>query len=252
MMARTPRIIEAKTITWLVYDDRGGVIDEIQARNHADADELAENLWGRRYGKVTVASKPAVEQTRLELERRLDRDLPRHAYHEAGHVVFAHNFGPGVQRVALRVEMFSVGGRFDPYADSLARTEFKRWPREVNLDSPACRDQAEALMLTVLAGPMAEARFRGCRMVWRWFKGSDAAVVADLAPLHFRGSSAASRDAYVAYLRARAADGLDTYWHQVEAVAAALIERRQLSEGEIADIIRLAVPPTDSRTVTRS
>jgi hypothetical protein len=224
-------------IQWLVYIDRGGLLGEIEAERSTEAMAAAERCWPEHAGCLQVASKPAMERQQRKLERQAERELPRRAYHEAGHVVFAHNLGPGVQRVSLRVQVCSAGGRFDPYADSTGITEFKRWPRNVVLSSHNFRDQAEAKILTAMAGPMAEARFRGCRMVWQRFSGSDAQVVNTLAPHHSGGFSPACTAAYIAYLRARATEELEVCWHLVEALAAALIERRELSKQEIRDCL---------------
>ncbi len=75
---------------------------------------------------------------------RTDLDLPTAAYHEAGHVLMAHLLGGNVVHVTLEND--------DDTLDGLTTV---RWPNH----NPIERQRCSALV--ALAGPLAEARWRG-------------------------------------------------------------------------------------------
>jgi hypothetical protein len=75
---------------------------------------------------------------------RTDLDLPTAAYHEAGHVLMAHLLGGNVVHVTLESD--------DDKLDGLTTV---RWPSH----TPSERQRCSALV--ALAGPLAEARWRG-------------------------------------------------------------------------------------------
>lgn len=75
---------------------------------------------------------------------RTDLDLPTAAYHEAGHVLMAHLLGGNVVSVTLESEDDAMGG-----------VTTVRWSSDNHSDRQRCS------ALVALAGPLAEARWRG-------------------------------------------------------------------------------------------
>jgi hypothetical protein len=75
---------------------------------------------------------------------RTDLDLPTAAYHEAGHVLIAHLLGGKVVHVTLESE-----------DDAVAGLTTVRWHNHNESERQRCS------ALAALAGPMAEARWRG-------------------------------------------------------------------------------------------
>lgn len=75
---------------------------------------------------------------------RTDLDLPTAAYHEAGHALMAHLLGGTVVHVTLESDN-----------DELDGLTTVRWPNH----NPTERQRCSALV--ALAGPLAEARWRG-------------------------------------------------------------------------------------------
>jgi hypothetical protein len=88
--------------------------------------------------------------------------------------------------------------------------------------------------MSFLAGSMAEARFanrRSCRLEY-----TDRAIVELLVSLHSAGLSENGKRAYLANLKVKTKEILKILWPKIEAVAAALTERRELSGEEVDEI----------------
>ena len=60
--------------------------------------------------------------------------------------------------------------------------------------------------------------------------------------VHAGGSSRETQDAYLAYLKVRAAEWVERLWPQIEIVANALIERRTLTGEEVEELMRTVRP----------
>jgi hypothetical protein len=105
------------------------------------------------------------------------------------------------------------------------------------------RDRAESMILAAMAGPMAEARYRGGRVAWHRLCGTDRAVLdSGLVMIHAGGFGPKCRAAYLAYLKTRAAEWLETLWPRIEVLADALIDRRELTGGEVDKLVRTVEP----------
>jgi hypothetical protein len=225
---------------WLVHEIGGGLLGEVEADDHNGATAQASKRW--RSKKLHVGLKSAMEAERRRYERRFARFKDRTAYHEAGHAVFAENFGPGVVEVVIGVEVCSSGGKFDPDINSMGRTVFAKWSGK----SPYCtytdHDAGEAAILTAMAGPMAERRYAGLRKSWRRLVvGSDADVIDTHVPLHAKAHDTATYAAYRKYMECRAAAWLDALWPGVKAVAAALLSHGRLDAAGVRLAIASAV-----------
>ena len=144
------------------------------------------------------------------------------AYHEAGHVVVGHRLG--LQLVDVDLLADREGGH--------GHTNFKQpawFQRDGRLDARG-REFAEAVVVTFLAGTLAEARSAG-------FQNPDAggfdldAVIREwllllVAPAEFEQRLTA--------LQARAAEKVDdpANWAAIERLAAALHRQRRLTARE--------------------
>ena len=105
------------------------------------------------------------------------------------------------------------------------------------------RDRAELAILTATAGPMAEARYRGCRVAWHRLCGTDRAILdSGLVMTHAGGFGPECQAAYLAYLKTRAAEWLETLWPRIEVLADALIDRRELTGDEVDKLVRTVKP----------
>jgi hypothetical protein len=162
--------------------------------------------------------------------RRLSRSSESAtAFHEAGHAVVGFHEG-------IRLRSASI----IPDAD---RDGVVRWhspfraPGLVALEtgvSYQARRRIEKYARAVLAGNLAQRKFRA-RSIRSWHPYSDF-VVAE----NFVSRACRSREECVAYLEllsVQANDTLKFRWDQVETVAAALIDRKQLSGSELLALL---------------
>jgi hypothetical protein len=107
---------------------------------------------------------------------------------------------------------------------------------EHHLSKPENRMQAEQFVMTVLAGPMAEARCLG-KLRWR-LQHSDLASTQPLIHCHSRCSGSKGARAYLNNLEARTKELLELAWPRVEAVAKLLVERRTIYGVEVDRILQ--------------
>jgi hypothetical protein len=176
-----------------------------------------------------------------EIQRKLDEEVERglddSSYHEAGHAVFALHLRRRFRKVTLRAVACSLGGRFDPHHDSLARVVFVPRRKRVRLYDGRYRAHAEQEVLIAMAGPLAEARSRGEDVDWGEVVGADAEIISSYTRSHSLGDREVTAR-YTDWLRARASLLLGSYWSEIEAVAGVLQERRELCEEEVKQLCR--------------
>lgn len=158
------------------------------------------------------------------------------AYHEAGHAVIAMQLGRGFSRVSIQ-----------PDADSLGRTLYSAFNRSFNPDinsSTKTRLRIEQCIMCALAGPEAEAQFKGSS------RGlgahGDYKHAVDMAS--YECGSNEEITAYRKWLRAKTANKVKISWGQIEAVAEALVERTSLTRKEAEQVVRSALASSSSNS----
>jgi hypothetical protein len=143
------------------------------------------------------------------------------AYHEAGHVVAAWHFGLSIYCATII-----------PKGDMAGSMEHGSPLRGIRLDidrSDRARVRAEKNVIVILAGPEAQRRHNPHS--WRkWHAHSDYVAAADIA-LHFN-SSADAADAHLNWLALQTRDIVSLRWHEIELVAAQLLERGAITGHE--------------------
>ncbi|QKC81546.1 hypothetical protein EB232_07700 [Mesorhizobium sp. NZP2077] len=151
------------------------------------------------------------------------------AYHEAGHAVAALTYGGHVRIVTI-----------DPAHGATGSVAYDSPMRRLRPDlriTPAGRMKIEAAIIIALAGEIAQRRHRPSS-IRTWHGGSDRELAADLA-LRIAGSGD-SATALLKWLEVRAKDLVNNYWPSIERLAAALLDRSTLRDGEIVAAI---MPP---------
>jgi hypothetical protein len=160
-----------------------------------------------------------------------DMGLEAIAYHEAGHAVAAWS-----SRFKL------IGASIEPQAGSSGRLQFKNPLKRIRLDlpgdSPRTRIRVENAVITCLAGPLAQRRYRP-RAYRHWHGSDDHARALDLA-IRLCGSGP-STAAYLKWLNIRTKQLLDVHWASVERVANGLLNKGTL---DADDLLSLMLPPS--------
>jgi ATP-dependent Zn protease len=150
------------------------------------------------------------------------------AYHEAGHGVAAHSVGASIGHLSI-----------DPDQTTLGRSECV-WSG-LKLDARASRTQQarevfEKQVLVALGGVVAQRIFTG-KYDWH---GAEADVRAAHELLSGLAQSDNEHAAYFKWLLVRAEDSIQLRWKQVDALAQALLTKRNLSGSEVRAIVRSA------------
>jgi peptidase M41-like protein len=145
------------------------------------------------------------------------------AYHEAGHAVVGYHLGVRLSRVSII-----------PDADSLGRVT-----REF-LDL-SC---SEAVLESVLAGPMAQDRLVGHRD-----GGQDDYIRARGLCQFVTGSAGARARAFLRDMEEQAARSVDRWWPEIEAVALALLDCPELDEDEFRYLLVRLDGPTRAERI---
>lgn len=161
-----------------------------------------------------------------------DMGLKAIAYHEAGHAVAAWS-----SRFKL------IGVSIEPQAGSRGRLQFKNPLERIRLDlpgddSPRTRIRVENAVITCLAGPIAQRRYRPSAYR-HWHGSDDHARAVDLA-IRLCGSRP-SAAAYLKGLNLRTKLLLDVHWPSVERVANGLLKKGTLDADEL---LGLMLPPS--------
>lgn len=155
--------------------------------------------------------------------RRLSKAaLEATAYHEAGHAVAAWR-----QKVAIK----SVSIERDD--DSHGRMLFESF-RVPNLETVSGRDWAERHIIVSLAGPLAQRRFRPSS-ARGWHGKGDYRTALDLT-YELQGSAELCT-AYLDWLQILTKALVDSNWQHIEAVARALLDKREVSGNDVVSII---------------
>jgi hypothetical protein len=181
---------------------------------------------------MTNNDKVWMQKQHEKLERVLERNLERCAYHEVGHGMVALNLGIRFRRVELKVRVNPAPGA----PDSLSRVLFPPYSKRT---SPY-RDKArgEYWITMAFGGPMAESRHRGTRVDWRRVAGNDRSMVDGLIRCYAGGCAPKTCAAYARYLKTRTAELLETLWPKIRLVVPLLMDRRVLTEDEIRELVR--------------
>lgn len=157
---------------------------------------------------------------------RPSRELTATAHHEAGHAVVSLALGRAVRRVSIVP---------NPKDDTLGHCRgypSRRLARVSFLPFEEARRVVEVRALVLFAGGLAEAEFLG--RANRVGAQGDREDLADL--LLIATGSAAEAAAYGNWLCERARNMVLAHWHQIQAVAGALLERKVLSGAEVREL----------------
>ena len=150
------------------------------------------------------------------------------AYHEAGHAVASWHVHAPTKNLSIIPDDSSLGQHFSgPYFAGV-NPEFD--------DSPRCQRRLENKALVFLAGPAAQRRFNPHG--YRHYDGkSDYHEAIDL--LSYIAFEREELGAYIRLIEIRARNfvGRPNMWAAIEAVAAALLDRREIPVKEIKSII---------------
>lgn len=160
----------------------------------------------------------------------MSRKIERTAYHEAGHAVASYHLHVAFSYISITPDEDSWGHVKHPKLSN-----FKpEWD-----DSPIVADRIERMILTSLAGQVAEGKFAN-RHNWRG-SGEDWQSVINLASYSAGDDEVLST--YVNYLwaRAKALFNRPYLWAAVEAVAKELLIRKKMGSQLTRKIIRKAI-----------
>jgi hypothetical protein len=163
--------------------------------------------------------------------RGANHQLRSIAYHEAGHAVAHFALARRIDRVTIVPDKECLG-RVD------GRTLPKSWSHQQEDFRPARELRAaEDFLVSALAGPTAEARFRGRPNL---VTGSrDHEQVAELR-WTLMGTGAVA-DAYLRYVEVLAEELIDLHWYLVESLARTLLARPTLVGVAVHATLRTAV-----------
>jgi hypothetical protein len=148
------------------------------------------------------------------------------AHHEAGHVAVA---------IQERISFHNVSIVADAYA--LGRVQHRRLSRtfiEALKSGSLTRDQVEKHVLYSLAGPAAETRFTGRDNARGAEQDRDTAI--DL--LMGATGSGEEVSAWFNLMEIRARLTIERSWEQIEAIAAALLERKTMTARAVRAFLR--------------
>lgn len=158
----------------------------------------------------------------------------RAAYHEAGHAAAVI-----VSLGAYRLRGISMRPRTgelpERYRHTGAHLTIDPQPRPPDLLAPEQRSRAEALLVIVMAGVMAECMFLGQRPRERAFR-HELACHGLYPLLHCHGGECLPE--YRRWLQARAVELVACHWRGISRLAAALVEYQDLSGEEAERFLR--------------
>jgi hypothetical protein len=227
---------------WSVYLNDHQVLGEVRAEDCTAAKAAAAAEWPA-YQVLHVKWKRGVEKFLRKQQARIDRDLARLCYHEAGHAVLGLMLPTRrrLARVVVRAEFRAASnydslGRVDWYQDPVVPHADEGSAEAIDPDHE--RRVVEARIVTDMAGSAAEATHLGLARMLP-LSGSDRRSVESLAQHCYGGDPRWRR--HLAPLRARAKEEVRLRWPAVDLVARALIRHRELSgrkaEALVADAL---------------
>jgi hypothetical protein len=181
----------------------------------------------RRGGAKGSSPGPKLRTMKRAPKAKRDYEIEATAYHEAGHAIVGAGLGAIVKVATVK-----------PRGKILGRVRFA-----------ACPDDHESELLCTLAGPFAQKRFAP-RSAWRsGNRDFDNAKKLVVSRIHGKGTVAQK---YLAYMEARAAQVVNVFWIDIEAVAKALLERETMTGREIRAVIRNAQTKRGRRDSTKA
>jgi hypothetical protein len=189
----------------------------------------------------------AVAKFEAAFYRRAAKNIRRNSHHEAGHAVASVLLGLPLESVNVIARTFWQSGRYHPNADSTGSTSYKNGYKYFG--SEKWYSKTEDFIVSGYAGPTAEHRYRGrmgpirvSRRSGDWAVIEGVAFGRGLGAWAYDGTtmntSPKRLDAYLRPLRARAADLVDQRWAAIQAVADALVKKRELNARQVKDIVR--------------
>jgi hypothetical protein len=156
------------------------------------------------------------------------------AHHEAAHTVFHLKLGMRQGRVTIRP---------DASRGTLGQAQLRR-PKWINHPPTPAREeqrlriQAENEILALYAGRIAQAKYAGRGIDWG-HEGDDQYAMR--LATHCVSEQDDVRYAFLVYCQKQAAQAVEAWWPEIQAVAQALFERKTLSARECRDVIA-AIP----------
>jgi ATP-dependent Zn protease len=166
------------------------------------------------------------------------QQLWRTAYHEAGHVVVGLHVGLRVLQASIVPD--EAEGTLGHVQRAKVRSDFD-WDDDRDPQRMwAIRRKLEPMVMMAYVGVLAERRHSGRRHDWAGAH-SDTAWAADCV-LKMEGDGKAA-DLYASYLMERTKGLIEIAWQDIEAVAAALMDRRTLRPSEMKAVLGAAVLP---------
>lgn len=154
------------------------------------------------------------------------------AYHEAGHAVMAWLLRLPFKEVSI------VPDASQEFRGRILHEPYPKWFNPEVSSTPQVSQRTEAYIKTYFAGQIAERKLRGRAPAKSSHAGDDSGAI-DFA-LSVAGSSEAA-SYFLRYLFCCARDSVFAYWPMVNAVAAALLKRKRLSEREVQRAIQRAI-----------
>jgi hypothetical protein len=190
----------------------------------------------------------AYREAAARFRRSAKRQLALTAYHEAGHAVAADSLrlpfaGVWVRPLSDTDDLAEVPGD-DGLDEALSEFTYGMVVTPA-IHPPAIYRLSKKVLIFTLAGPMAEFRFAGSKGRPR-IKGKDSTDVLKDASIHICGNVANAEDwpkvqRCIERAKIRALELVDRRWPEIQAVARALIEKREfrfLTRRAVGKIIR--------------
>jgi hypothetical protein len=162
----------------------------------------------------------------------MSKMLESTAYHEAGHAVAAYD-------VRLRTKALSIvpNDGENTLGHHIGRPYFTGMPHpDISEIPPRMWRRLEHRAMVCLAGPAAQRRFNPSGFRHSHAQGDYHQAVDFLS--YLSGSNeAVEAHLHLVELRAKELIEADIHWAEIEALAAALLERKELSSTEVRQII---------------
>jgi len=153
-------------------------------------------------------------------------ELEGTAYHEAGHAVLKCAYGVALRHATIIRDdesevlghvAYTISPSFHPDYDTSSRT----------------RSRAEALIMSSMAGRIAEQRSTGIENL----EGAEHDIHWEVGFASRMTGSSEEAELYLAWLEHRTRRGVEHRWWAIEAVAAELLKRRKLSAKQVRRVI---------------